>query len=154
MGKCHSGMPQENVMKTSSNNLLPSHEKKFENCFLRNPLDQYLSRLCENSLAIILKQPLTFFKIGVLKNFAIFTRKHLCWSLFLTLQDFQSKFEQLSILCMKRLVLTKWLVVTGAKGKSSTRMIQSRRISTRYLSVYINFVAFNSNKYTFILMKA
>ena len=24
-----------------------------------------------------------FFKIGVLKNFAIFTRKHLCWSLFL-----------------------------------------------------------------------
>ena len=25
-----------------------------------------------------------FFKIGVLKNFAIFTRKHLCWSLFLT----------------------------------------------------------------------
>ena len=53
MGKCLSGMPQENVMKTSSNNLLPSHEKKFENCFLRNPLDQYLLRLCENSLAII-----------------------------------------------------------------------------------------------------
>ena len=25
-----------------------------------------------------------FFKIGVLKNFAIFTWKHLCWSLFLT----------------------------------------------------------------------
>ena len=24
-----------------------------------------------------------FFKIGILKNFAIFTRKHLCWSLFL-----------------------------------------------------------------------
>ena len=24
-----------------------------------------------------------FFKIGVLKNFAIFTEKHLCWSLFL-----------------------------------------------------------------------
>ena len=24
-----------------------------------------------------------FFKIGVLKNFAIFTGKHLCWSLFL-----------------------------------------------------------------------
>ena len=23
-----------------------------------------------------------FFKIGVLKNFAIFTGKHLCWSLF------------------------------------------------------------------------
>ena len=27
----------------------------------------------------------TFFKIGVLKNFAIFTGKHLCWSLFLIL---------------------------------------------------------------------
>ena len=26
-----------------------------------------------------------FFKTGVLKNFAIFTRKHLCWSLFLIL---------------------------------------------------------------------
>ena len=25
-----------------------------------------------------------FFKIGVLKNFAIFTKKHLSWSLFLT----------------------------------------------------------------------
>ena len=25
-----------------------------------------------------------FFKIGILKNFAIFTRKHLCWSLYLT----------------------------------------------------------------------
>ena len=23
-----------------------------------------------------------FFKIGIVKNFAIFTRKHLCWSLF------------------------------------------------------------------------
>ena len=30
------------------------------------------------------KQPFTvFFRIGVLKNFAIFTEKHLCWSLFL-----------------------------------------------------------------------
>ena len=25
-----------------------------------------------------------FFKIGVLRNFALFTRKHLCWSLFLS----------------------------------------------------------------------
>ena len=31
------------------------------------------------------KQPLThLFQIGVLENFAIFTEKHLCWSLFLT----------------------------------------------------------------------
>ena len=30
------------------------------------------------------KQPFAvFFRIGVLKNFAIFTEKHLCWSLFL-----------------------------------------------------------------------
>ena len=29
-----------------------------------------------------------FFKIGVLKNFANFTRKHLCWNLFIIkLQD-------------------------------------------------------------------
>ena len=28
-----------------------------------------------------------FFKIGVLKNFAIFTEKHLCWSLFLIKAD-------------------------------------------------------------------
>ena len=31
-----------------------------------------------------------FFKVGVLKNFANFTGKHLCWSLFLiSLQDFR-----------------------------------------------------------------
>ena len=47
-----------------------------------------------------------FFKIGVLKNFASFTGKHLCWSLFLitlqvsqkimfSIKDFFSKFDQI-----------------------------------------------------------
>ena len=35
-----------------------------------------------------------FFKTGVLKNFAMFTRKHLCWSLFLKkLQDWRPTFS-------------------------------------------------------------
>ena len=39
---------------------------------------------CAEQAAIIQTQPLTdVFRIGVLKNFAIFTGKHLCWSLFL-----------------------------------------------------------------------
>ena len=39
-----------------------------------------------------------FYKIGVLKNFADFTGKHLCWSLFLiklhTLKCFPTKFAK------------------------------------------------------------
>ena len=37
----------------------------------------FIDKRCKSSLCE------TFFKIGVLKNFAIFTGKHLCWSLFL-----------------------------------------------------------------------
>ena len=37
---------------------------------------------CTNSLKQQKQPPKVFRKKGVLKNFAIFTRKHLCWSLF------------------------------------------------------------------------
>ena len=42
-------------------------------------------------MRIIMKIIVIFFKIGVLKNFANFTRKYLCWSFFLIkLQDQRS----------------------------------------------------------------
>ena len=41
-----------------------------------------LSWECTNSLKQQKQPPEVFCKKGVLKNFTIFTRKHLCWSLF------------------------------------------------------------------------
>ena len=52
------------------------------NLIVRNLLINYLNLIKES----IQKQLLTeqmFFEIGVLKNFAIFRGKHLCWSVFL-----------------------------------------------------------------------
>ena len=41
-----------------------------------------LSWECTNSLKQLKQPPEVFRKKGVLKNFTIFTGKHLCWSLF------------------------------------------------------------------------
>ena len=42
-----------------------------------------------------------FFKIDVLQNFTLFTRKHLCWSLFLIkLQTFNTYFERAALVTL------------------------------------------------------
>ena len=38
--------------------------------------------LVKKTTSIVLQQPFTEVQTGVLKNFTIFTRKHMCWSLF------------------------------------------------------------------------
>ena len=47
--------------------------------------DAYTS-ICENFIILQKQPPKVFYKKCVLKNFAIFTGKHLCWTLFAGLQ--------------------------------------------------------------------
>ena len=56
-----------------------------------------------------------FFKIDVLKNFEIFTGKHLCWSLFLTkLQGFRPK-RRLQHRCFP-VIIAKFLRIPSFKN--------------------------------------
>ena len=62
------------------------------------------------------------FKIGVLKNFVIFTEKHLCWSLFNKVTDLKvcfpvniTIFLRTAVFFMKRLW---WLLLEGPKYAS------------------------------------
>ena len=72
-------------MKTSSNNkFYENYKKLYQNYFLRNPLDQYLLSLVNLEAAVCIK-------ICVLKNFATFTGKQLCWSLFFKKLNFIKK---------------------------------------------------------------
>ena len=55
------------------------------------PIFSFISMLCSILQQFKNNHSQIFFKIGVLKNFAIFTGKHMCWSLFLIeMQTFRS----------------------------------------------------------------
>ena len=53
-----------------------------------------------------------FFKIGVLKNFAIFTGKHLCWSLFLVKMQAWKRY-----FCRQK----RWATVAQARDSQATK---------------------------------
>ena len=77
-----------------------------------------------------------FFKIGVLKNFAIYTRKHLCWSLLF------NKVAGLrpAILIKKRLQHKRFLANIG---KSFYRVTPVAASKTRQFLLYLCYVLFS-----------
>ena len=57
---------------------------KYSESYRNQSIFQQFKSIDSDDLCIIRNScPQIFFKIGVLKNFEIFTGKHLCWSLFL-----------------------------------------------------------------------